>query len=267
MAELKNHLEVYKLLPKTNCRDCGLATCLAFAAMVIQQTKQLRDCPYIEPEVLQQYEVQDDSRPNRDEVSEQKLALLQEQIRHIDLAGSQERLQATFSQGRLAVSCLSKDFWVSQDGEVASGCHVNGWVTFPLLHYIKDCQGRDLTGEWVSLRELEGGMDWLLFFEHRCEKAMNKLVDGYTNLFEDLIDIFDARPAPPMFDSDIAVILHPLPRLPMLICYWKPEDGMGSSLNIFFDRSADKNLKVENIYTLTMGMVTMFEKIARTHGQ
>ena len=24
-------LEIYKQLPKTNCRDCGLPTCLAFA--------------------------------------------------------------------------------------------------------------------------------------------------------------------------------------------------------------------------------------------
>lgn len=38
-------LEVYKLLPKTNCRECGLSTCLAFAAGLIGGNKCIEDCP------------------------------------------------------------------------------------------------------------------------------------------------------------------------------------------------------------------------------
>jgi len=37
-------------------------------------------------------------------------------------------------------------------------------------------------------------------------------------------------------------------------------------LNLFFDTTADKNLPVENIYTLTTGLAHMFEKLAATHG-
>ena len=57
-----------------------------------------------------------------------------------------------------------------------------------------------------------------------------------------MIQVFSAKRAPNAFDSDIAVILHPLPRIPMLICYWKPDDGMESSLNVFFDDTAEENL-------------------------
>ena len=32
-------LEIYKQLPKTNCRDCGVPTCLAFAMKIA--TKQI----------------------------------------------------------------------------------------------------------------------------------------------------------------------------------------------------------------------------------
>ena len=35
-------------------------------------------------------------------------------------------------------------------------------------------------------------------------------------------------------ESDVALVLHPLPRVPMLICYWHAEDGMASDLNLFF---------------------------------
>jgi hypothetical protein len=58
-----------------------------------------------------------------------------------------------------------------------------------------------------------------------------------------------------------------MPRLPVLICYWRPEDGLESSSHIFFDVTAEDNLEMECIYMLCAGLVTMFEKFAQTHGQ
>ena len=39
------HLDIYTLLPQTNCKLCGEATCLAFAVALIQQKHMLDDCP------------------------------------------------------------------------------------------------------------------------------------------------------------------------------------------------------------------------------
>ena len=38
-------LEVFKLLPKTNCKKCGMPTCLAFAMQLAQKRAKLDDCP------------------------------------------------------------------------------------------------------------------------------------------------------------------------------------------------------------------------------
>jgi ArsR family metal-binding transcriptional regulator len=38
------HLDVYTLLPQTNCKQCGEATCLAFAVLLIQQKRSLDEC-------------------------------------------------------------------------------------------------------------------------------------------------------------------------------------------------------------------------------
>jgi ArsR family metal-binding transcriptional regulator len=38
------HLDVYTLLPQTNCKQCGEATCLAFAVLLIQQKHTLEEC-------------------------------------------------------------------------------------------------------------------------------------------------------------------------------------------------------------------------------
>lgn len=38
------HLDVYELLPRTNCGQCGEASCLAFAVLLIQQQHTLDEC-------------------------------------------------------------------------------------------------------------------------------------------------------------------------------------------------------------------------------
>jgi ArsR family metal-binding transcriptional regulator len=38
------HLDIYALLPQTNCKECGEATCLAFAVQLIQQNCALEQC-------------------------------------------------------------------------------------------------------------------------------------------------------------------------------------------------------------------------------
>jgi acetyl-CoA decarbonylase/synthase complex subunit gamma len=38
-------LEIYKLLPKTNCKKCGFPTCLAFAMQLAQKKVELSKCP------------------------------------------------------------------------------------------------------------------------------------------------------------------------------------------------------------------------------
>ena len=43
-------LQIYKLLPKTNCKDCGFPTCLAFAMKLSQKQAKLEDCPHVSEE-------------------------------------------------------------------------------------------------------------------------------------------------------------------------------------------------------------------------
>ena len=40
-------LDIYKLLPKTNCKECGFATCLAFAMALAQKKVSLDKCPHV----------------------------------------------------------------------------------------------------------------------------------------------------------------------------------------------------------------------------
>ncbi len=64
------------------------------------------------------------------------------------------------------------------------------------------------------------------------------MADTYTDLFDDMVHIFNGRQVDKQFRSDISVVLYPLPKVPVMVCYWLPEDGIESSLNLFFDETA-----------------------------
>ncbi len=43
-------IQIFKLLPKTNCRECGVPTCLAFAMNLAAGKAELSACPYVSDE-------------------------------------------------------------------------------------------------------------------------------------------------------------------------------------------------------------------------
>jgi acetyl-CoA decarbonylase/synthase complex subunit gamma len=45
-------MQIYKMLPKTNCKDCGFPTCMAFAMQVAAKQKAVTDCPHLSEESM-----------------------------------------------------------------------------------------------------------------------------------------------------------------------------------------------------------------------
>ena len=45
-------LDIFKLTPKTNCKECGNPTCMAFAMKVAQGAIPIDKCPHMSEEAL-----------------------------------------------------------------------------------------------------------------------------------------------------------------------------------------------------------------------
>ncbi len=51
---MKTYLDLLKILPKTNCRECGLESCLLFALKVFSREVSPEKCPYLDQSLLPQ---------------------------------------------------------------------------------------------------------------------------------------------------------------------------------------------------------------------
>lgn len=259
-------MDIFKLLPKTNCRKCNALTCLAFAAGVFQGQRQIDECPFVDLTVCQDARMTKAPSVAREEELYVKLEQLKTDVAKLDLTQKATLLGGRFSDNKLILKILGKEFAVDRKGCIMTDIHVNPWIAVPVFDYILNAEGVTPTGKWVSLRELESGQFWFNFFTHRCEKPLKNIADTYTDLFDDMVHIFAGRQVKEHYDADISVVLSPLPKVPILVCYLRPEEGLESNLNLFFDDTAEKNLSIQSIYTIGAGLANMFEKIAQRHG-
>jgi len=266
MSQFANAMEVFKLLEKSNCKKCNESTCLAFASKVFLGQRSLDQCPVLDPKVVEKYKGGKERSLPGEADQESAMFVLKQQLKPLDLSQAAQRTGGKFVKGLLELRIFGKPFSLDNAGQFRSDIHINPWIAMPVLNYVLNCQGTPLTGKWVPFRELENGREMNGLFVQRSEKPLKKIADAYPNLFEDLILIFSGKKVDNHYESDISLVLYPLPRLPLLICYWKPEEGMASDLHLFFDSSASKNAGIGMIFGLAAGIVRMFEKFAVTHG-
>jgi hypothetical protein len=266
MPQPKHAMEIFQLLDKSNCRECGEKTCLAFAGAVFQGKRKIADCPKLDRETIERFSGGEQNQNNVFQEGADYLKELKKEIAGVDLAQAAEKVGANFSGGKLTLKVLGKNFSVDAEGNLSSDIHINPWVAVPFLNYILYGKGLSASGNWVSFRELKDGKERYLLFNKRCEQSMKRVADTYTGLFDDMVHIFSGKQVEKQFKSDISVVLHPLPAVPIMICYWLPEDGLESSLNVYFDETADKNLDVGSVFSLGVGLAQMFGKLALRHG-
>ena len=95
-------MEVLKNLPRTNCGDCGQATCLAFATHVIKEGEDLDKCPYLTgagAAMGQAVRAQQEAGVGRRRESVAiSLEVLQEKVAPLDFAALAEGLGATYGE-------------------------------------------------------------------------------------------------------------------------------------------------------------------------
>ncbi len=256
-------LSIYKLLPKTNCRDCGLRTCMSFASALLRGEKTLDACPLLSKETREKLApLLENIEPN--EGFREMINALKAEVSRLDLGAMAQGLGATYSDGRLHIKCLGRDFIVLDDGTLESICHVNVWVELMLLNYCK-MQGRgSRTGRWVSYGDLPSAAPTAPYFEKRFEEPLRAIADSHTEVFLDLMEIFGAKEAEG-YEADHAFIIHPLPKVPFLVLYTLAEDDFPSSLRVLLDSSVTTYIPKEAITYTGRGIVEMFKKIISKH--
>ena len=259
-------LDILKHLPRTNCKECGQAGCMAFATLATQGKQELSGCPYLSDDITKEYSEAFGKQKSFEQQQAESLVFVQEKLKDIDFDQVAESLGGKCVDEMLLVECLGRNFMLDKGGNLHSECHNNIWVQVPLISYVLNCKGIELSGKWVRFDELENVMSWSNFFTHRCEHVFRQVADEHTELFFNIIGLLGGKPVEQQFSSDYSIVIYPLPKVPFLLCYWREEGEFESTLRIYFDKSTSYNIDVDSIYALGRGIIEMIKKIILRHG-
>jgi acetyl-CoA decarbonylase/synthase, CODH/ACS complex subunit gamma len=136
-------IQIFKLLPKTNCKECGVPTCLAFAMNLASGKAELDACPYVSDEARAQ--LAEASAPPIRPVAVGK------GVRKATTGGEtvQYRHEKTFYNPTLLAAQVSSD--ITSDALAAK---LKGWNA---LQYER--VGLNLRPELVALKDVNGNAD------------------------------------------------------------------------------------------------------------
>ncbi len=255
-------LELLKMLPRTNCGDCGYPTCMAFATHVLREGVAPSTCPHFEPRklvqvenILKEQEAGGVTAFPEHFVSAKKHVI--SKIQHYDLQelapclGAEYRLEA--GKDFLLISLLGRCYTVSKD-EVTplDGGEHDVWEHVLLYNYIAQACREPLKGTWVAMGELPGALAKQKAFEAGCE---DKIAGGFAAQLESLKDVLRRLGAvsPPMeTNAEFHAVFYPLPKIPFLLYFWDEdqEDGFPAKVKILFDATVLCYLDIESLVFL-----------------
>jgi len=136
-------IQIFKLLPKTNCKECGVPTCLAFAMNLASGKAELDACPY----------VSDDARAQLSEASAPPIrpVVLGKGVRKATTGGEtvQYRHEKTFYNPTLLAAQVGSDI-TAADLEVK----LKGWNALQFERV-----GLNLRPELVAVKDVGGNAD------------------------------------------------------------------------------------------------------------
>ncbi len=258
-------IDLYRdVLPKTNCRDCGFPTCLAFAGKVISEKFPLEKCPHISPELLErttrvleeQYAsgkwlkkdpAQDALKWARERASSMELEDIADRIgATVRRNGNEVFLELPYFAGRLIIT---KDSIKSEDGS-----ELNRWEQVFLYNHMAQGGSSDPRGKWKALEELPNTVSKVKSMQEQVEEPLVQCFEqAYDDALANLEKIGGKKTDDAGVDCDFAYLLRPLPKIPVMLLYWRGDrkEGLEPRVKLLFDETIQEHLDIESIIFLS----------------
>jgi len=258
-------LDVYKrLLPRTNCGDCGRPSCLAFASMVVSEGEPLERCPHLEAETVAGAQEEIDAQRaegkwTRKDLAAEALSWARERAASVRTADLPGRIGGNLVQdddGDLLELPYFQELLKVRDGRVekASGEPLTRWEQVFLYNHMAQGGSREPTGAWKGLVELPNTLSKVKSMKRHVEEP---LIERFRGRREALLEAGRRLGGEDVTgresEADAALAFRPLPRVPVLVLFWDedPEEGYDARVKLLFDETVVEHLDIESILFLS----------------
>jgi hypothetical protein len=253
-----------KVLPKTNCGDCGLAACLAFAGLVVSEKLELKKCPHLAREVLDQVQRELNEQHSKGigtkkDLAQDALQWAKERAASMNLEDLPQRIGGTLKKEGESFFLELPYFTETvrlQKGGMTKGDRspLNRWEQVFLYNHMAQGGSCDPIGNWKGLEQIPNTVSKVKAMQDNVEAPLIERFKGRSHeLMAAGTDLgaVDSKEAYP--SADVALLFSPLPRIPVLLLFWDEEEAEGfeARVKLLFDETIVEHLDIESILFLS----------------
>jgi hypothetical protein len=258
-------VELYRdILPKTNCSDCGFSTCLAFAGMVVSEKYPIRNCPHLDPSIIDQVQkeldeqyaagkwlkrdmVQDALKWAKEKSSSMKIEELPDRIggKLIRHSGHHALELPYFTDSVI----ITLDYLVQK-----KGAELSRWEQVFILNHIAQGGNSTPTGKWKGFVEFPNTVSKIKSMVEHVEKPLIEKFRGKADkLLFSAQSVGGLDMTGKINSADLAVLFKPFPKVPVMLLFWDEDksDGFEAEVKLLFDETITEHLDIESIMFLS----------------
>lgn len=252
---MKTAVEIYKLLPKTNCGSCGTVSCFGFAARLASHQASPDDCPTMTASAREALKEADaDRRPSPGTVYEQALQSLQPKIQALDFRKTAMRFGAALiGPDSLDLTFLNEQFHITKEKITnPAGTEPLPWISILIYNHLCMPDPPAPAGEWITFSSVPASHAKDKAWAGHVEEVIAKEFTGNVAALKAACEKFGGVPLDISGSHDAAYEFHFFPHYPALLLFYDAvaEENFPAQCKLLLDRTAPNYLDIESIVVL-----------------
>jgi hypothetical protein len=252
---MKTAVEIYKLLPRTNCGKCGLPSCFGFAAKLATHQASPDDCPSMteaDREALRDADVGQCDSPGT--VYVQALASLQPKIQGLDFEKTARLFGAAITgPDRLELTFLNEDYVVTKDKILdPTGKEPRPWISILIYNHLCMPDPPSPSEEWITFGSVPASHAKDKAWASHVEDVIAKHFTGNVDALKAACERMGGFAADAQGNHDAAYAFRFFPHYPALLLFYDavPGEDFPAQCRLLLDKTAPRYLDIESIVVL-----------------
>ncbi|MDY6791853.1 MAG: DUF3786 domain-containing protein [Thermodesulfobacteriota bacterium] len=258
-------VDLYRdILPKTNCKDCGFPTCLAFAGMVVSEKHPIENCPHLSIEVVEKCKSELEQQYScgkwlKRDMAEDALKWAKQRSASMKIEDLPDRIGGRLiKKGNKDVLELPyfTDFIFISPHRITNkdGSDLTRWEQVFIYNHLAQGGSKLPSGKWKGLIEFPNTVSKI---KSMIEQVENPLTEKFAGKSDELRSAAEQIGGLDMTDdiqsADLAILFRPLPRVPLMLMFWDEDlaDQFEAKVKLLFDETILDHLDIESIMFLS----------------
>lgn len=253
-----------KVLPRTNCKDCGFPTCIAFAGKVVSEKLPLQNCPHIDPAVIgpAQAELEEQYKAGKwlkKDMAAEALSMAREKAASMNLKDMARRTGGMLEDGtgngpfkdrpHIRLPYFEKSLLVTleQVTDETGGELTRNEQTFVFIHMAAGGTSSP-TGNMKSLKEFPNTVSKIVSMNDHVEGPLKQRFAGRLEELKTRCKACGGTDVSDRYESpDLAFQFRVFPKVYITLLFWDADEGFKPDAKLMFDDTVMDHMDIEAV--------------------